>query len=154
MLGGGAGMLKSSPNEQTKDVSLGPRKRNRTFVKSLMIAITATALGSILGLLLGKAHESDDLISSATVGSIFGAFVGVIVAVLFASLPQFRELRNRSKMRTLISFTGLAALAGALILLPFSNGVAMALYVAVEGAIAGAVFGVLLGLLVTVIWRK
>jgi Na+/serine symporter len=115
------------------------------WVTAFVITLVGTLLGSILGLLLGIAHGSDTLATSGIVGAMFGGVPGLIIGILFASIPGLRNLGASSKFRMILLFALVGGLIGALSLLLFGNGFAMALYLAVEGAIAGGLIGAILG---------
>jgi len=127
----------------------GPKARTlwrpkRVLVFTLMTALLAALVGLIFGLGLGIVHRSNEL-SSAIFGSLFGLSVGLIVGLLVGSIRNLRDFGSASRGKAILVFTFLSAMAGALVLSPFSEGLSMMLVQAFEGAIAGALIGAILG---------
>ena len=120
------------------------------LINATVMSLISAVLGSILGLgfcIAGGCHE---LLSAAAVGFVFGGWVGLVVGLLSRSIRSLRELQNRSWTRMILVFTLLAAIAGAVMFFPFSEGLAMALYLALEGAVAGGLIGALLAIILGV----
>lgn len=128
----------------------GPK---RVLGFALLTALIAALVGSILGLGLGIVHWSGELFSAAAVGSLFGGLVGLIGGLLFGLIRKLRDLGSASVLRTILVFAFLGAMAGALILSPFSEGLLMMLTQACEGAMAGALVGGILGTIIRVFWQ-
>jgi|SRR4030088_2429773 hypothetical protein len=127
----------------------------KALIATLATVVISALVGSILGLGLAIAHrpsELAELTGAATAASMFGAWVGLVIGLLFGSVRKLRQVGTGSRLRRILVFGFLGAIAGALLLFPFSQGLAMALYLAIEGAVAGGLMGLLLGLLTPRFW--
>ena len=142
-------------NGGAKDTN-GPaeKKPKSILVVAPLMSVIAGLIGVFLGLALFPLDGRGSPMQLAAIIGLFGGAVGLIVGLLVGSVRKLKELPNRSPLRMISTFALLGAMAGALILFPFSEGWAMALYLAFEGAIAGGIIGILLGLLVRVSGRR
>lgn len=129
-------------------------KPKSIFVVAPLMSVIAALIGVFLGLALSPLDGRGSPTELAAMIGLFGGAVGLIVGVLVGSVRKLKELPNRSPLRMITTFALFGAMAGALILFPFSEGLAMAIYLATEGAIAGGTIGILLGLLVRVSGRR
>ena len=145
-------MIPSNHREGGDSTSSPPTAKSILIGAASMILIAAI-LGSILGLAFNIAIGSHEPRSAATIGFVFGGWVGLVVGLTFSLIRRLRELRNRSSKKTVFAFTLIAAIAGAVPFFPFSEGLAMALYLALEGALAGGLIGVLLALILRVMGK-
>ena len=129
----------------------GP-KQPLSFV--LVTALVSALVGSIAGLGLGIANGLGELLSAATLGFVFGGFLGLIVGVLFRSIRKLRDLGYASQRRATLVFAILGAIPGALIFSLFSQGMTMMLFQAIIGGIVGALITGISGIILGILWRR
>lgn len=141
----------TSDNSEGGDSTSSPATAKSILMGAVAMILIAAILGSILGSAFSIAIRSHELLSAATVGFVFGGWIGLVVGLLFGSIRRLRELRKRSGKKTVLAFTLIAAIAGAVLSFPFSEGLAMALYLALEGAVAGGLIGFLLAIILRAI---
>lgn len=130
------------------------KKPKSILVVAPLMSVIAALVGVLLGLALFPLDGRGNPTQLAALIGVFGGVVGLIVGLVVGSVRKLKELPNRSPLRMISTFGLLGAMAGALILFPFSEGLAMALFLAFEGVIAGGTIGILLGLLVRVSGRR
>jgi hypothetical protein len=147
-------MLTSSPRgaPAAQLVSYVGPKRPLSFV--LVTALVSALVGSVAGLGLGIAGGFGELLSATTLGFVFGAFLGLIVGVLFRSMRKLRGLASGSRRRATLVFALLGAIPGALIFSLFSQGLTMMMFQAVMGGIVGALITGMTGIILGIGWRK
>lgn len=137
----------TSDHNDAEDSTSSPATAKSILMGAAAMLLIAAMLGSVLGSALSIALGSHELLSATTVGFVFGGWIGLVVGLLFGSIRRLRELRKRSGKKTVLVFTLIAAIAGAVLSFPFSEGLAMALYLALEGAVAGGLIGFLLAII-------
>jgi hypothetical protein len=103
---------------------------------SLLLLTGGVVTGVILGFIFSAVNGWNRVGRLLGLGLGFGAFIGIICAVL-NYLLRTRQL-GRWKI---IAFPVFGALAGACVFGLFSEGLAMAVYLGIEGAILGLVIG-------------
>ena len=119
-----------------------------------IITLAGTLVGSICGIGVALVVERNQFLMGALSGAIFGTWVGLVLGVLFGTIRRLRESCANSRSRAAVLFILPGSLAGAALFSLFSEGIAMALYLAVEGVLAGGVIGFFLSLFVPRFWAK
>lgn len=148
-------MLMNSPdNDSDLDATSSWRIKDALTMAAAM-ALIAAVLGSILQLAFCAANSCAEPAFAGTIGCLFGGLLGGMVGLVFGSSRRLRNLRKGSGLRMMLTFAFLGAVSGLFLLLisPFSESWAMAVFLAFEGAIAGGFIGGLLGIIVRVIFK-
>jgi membrane associated rhomboid family serine protease len=146
-------MLSDSKNDRGHGNDYGLQSKAPKSVVKIAIVVTAIAaiLGSFLGLVFSAANSWDKPVVLALIGGGFGAIIGLVTGLLLGNVRRWREL---SRLKLTATFAFLGSVVGALSLAIFSEGLAMAAYLAMEGAVAGALIGVLMGIIIPRFWLK
>jgi hypothetical protein len=149
-------MLNQTQGNGEANDTKGPveEKSKSILVVAPLMSVIAGLIGVFLGLALYPLDGRGSPLQLAAIIGLFGGVVGFIVGLLVGSVRKLKELPSHSPLRMISTFALLGAMAGALILFPFSEGLGMVLYLAFEGAIAGGTIGILLGLLIRLSGRR
>src|SRR6266481_4497631 len=118
----------------------------KLWVRKLAIAISA---GLLLGLSVGWSIASQNeflgLGIYVIVGGIVGSILGLLLLLVEAGLAKLFQVERRSVSGRVFLFAGSGAIVGFLALMLFSEGLAMMLFVGVEGAVFGGLLGAVFG---------
>jgi hypothetical protein len=118
----------------------------KLWVRKLTIAISA---GLLLGVSVGWSIASQNEFLGLGIYLIVGGMVGSILSLLLllaeAGLARFFQVERRSVSGRVFLFAGSGAIVGFLALMLFSEGLAMMLFVGVEGALFGGFLGAVFG---------
>ena len=119
------------------------------IIMFLLILICGLLAGAILGLAFSAMNRWDQPGRLLGLGGGFGAFIGLICGILNYLLRR----RVRLRKWKMIVFPAFGAFAGACVFTLFSEGLAMAVYLAVEGAILGLVTGFAISVMLLIVGR-
>jgi len=126
-----------------------PKSGSRTGpIIAVIITMVASLVGSILGLGFSALNRWDRAGTLAVIGASFGCADGLLISLVVISVQRLSNVRRASRLRIILVFATLGGACGALLLPIFGDGVAMAMYLAVEGGVAGIVIGSFVGLFI------
>ena len=118
----------------------------KLWVRKLAIAISAgLLLGVSVGWSIASQNEFLGLGIYVIVGGIAGSILGLLLLLVEAGLAKLFQVERRSVSGRVSLFAGSGAIVGFLALMLFSEGLAMMLFVGVEGAVFGGLLGAVFG---------